>query len=291
MARILSQQYEVEPAWPQSPEHTRQLTAQAVADGYDLVAAMGGDGVVHHVAHILSGTSTALAIIPTGTTNVYARLCGIPKKATAAARLLTGEHQRRPTPMLRIDGVQDGTKSRRHALFAAGFGFDAEVVKAAEAEPYRKYHFGALHYARTAVGTAIGGFRRRRSHARVMAGSRKADAVALLIQFREVYTYFGRLRLSFGAGDPTPLTILVVESIPARRIPRIGAALLRGADLGKLPGLQVWEGIDSIEFVADPPIWGQADGELTGAWSTAQITLIPRALEVVVPAQIMDSDR
>lgn len=284
VARILSRQYDVEPAWPQSPEHARQLTAQAVADGFDIVAAMGGDGIVHHVAHILSGTSTAIGILPTGTTNVYARLCGIPKKATAAARLLIGEHVRRPTPLLQIDGIQDEVTTRRHALFAAGFGFDAEVVRKAEAEPYRKYHFGGLHYARTAIGTAIGGFRRRKTHARVTSGDRTANAIAVLIQFREVYTYFGRLRLSFSSEEPSPMTILVVESLPVHRIPRIGAALLRGANLGKLPGTKVWENVDSIELTAEPPIWGQADGELTGPWTSASIQLLPNAIQVAVPA-------
>lgn len=283
MARILSRQYEVEPAWPQSAEHARQLTAQAVADGFDIVAAMGGDGIVHHVAHILSGTSTAMGILPTGTTNVYARLCGIPKKASAAARLLIGEHVRQPTPLLQIDSVQDEIATRRHALFAAGFGFDAEVVRAAEAEPYRKYHFGGLHYARTAIGTAIGGFRKRKTRAEVTAGDRRSNAIAVLIQFREVYTYFGRLRLSFSTADPSPMTVLVVESLPAHRIPRIGAALLRGGSLAKMPGMKVWESVDSIGLTAKPPIWGQADGELTGAWTTATIELLPNAIQVAVP--------
>jgi diacylglycerol kinase family enzyme len=283
VARILTREYDVEPAWPQSPEHARQLTAQAVADGFDVVAAMGGDGIVHHVAHILAGTSTAMAIIPTGTTNVYARLSGIPKRAVAAAKLAVGDHLRKPTPLLQIQGTQDDVVVRRHALFAAGFGFDAEVVKAAETEPYRKYHFGALHYARTAVGTAIGGFRRRRTHATVRASGRAATAIAVLIQFREVYTYFGKVRLSFSKTPPAPITALVVESLPVRRVPRIAAALLRGADLGRLPGFQTWEGLEAVELAAKPPIWGQADGEFTGPWSSARIELQRDALHVVVP--------
>jgi diacylglycerol kinase family enzyme len=283
VARILSRAYQVEPVWPQSPDHARKLTAQAVADGFGIVAAMGGDGVVHHVAHELAGTSTALAIIPTGTTNVYARLCGIPPKTTAAAKLLVGEHLRKPTPLLQIDGLQDGKPTRRHALFAAGFGFDAEVVRTAEAEPFRKYHFGGLHYARTAIATAIGRFRRRKPHARVSSGERNADVIALLVQFREVYTFFGVLRLSFASNQPSPMTVLVVEGLPGRRIPRIVGSLLTGGDLQKIRGLSVWEGVHSLNLLADPPIWGQADGELTGAWTSAEIRLIPDALSVITP--------
>jgi diacylglycerol kinase family enzyme len=158
------------------------------------------------------------------------------------------------------------------------------VVKAAETEPYRKYYFGGLHYARTAIGTALGGFRRRRTHATVTAGGRSASAIAVLIQFREVYTYFGKVRLSFGKNPPAPFTALVVESLPAHRVPRIAAALLRGADLGKLPGIQAWEGLDALDLRAKPPIWGQADGEFTGEWSSARVQLRPDALHVVVPS-------
>jgi diacylglycerol kinase family enzyme len=284
VVRILRRRYEVETAWPQSPEHARALTSQAVADGFEVVAAMGGDGVVHHTGHVLAGTETALGVIPTGTTNVYARLFGIPHKPTAAARLLIGTHFRQPTSLLAIDGFQEQGEVRRHSLFAAGFGFDAAVVRAAEQEPYRKYHFGGLHYAKTAIGTLLSDYRKRRPHIRVKAGIRATNAVAVLIQFQPVYTYFGRRALRLSPDLPDPMSVLVVESLPARRLVRIGAGLLGGADLDRLPGMQVWTGLDSITFEADPAVWGQADGELTGAWKAASVSLRRDALQVLVPA-------
>jgi diacylglycerol kinase family enzyme len=284
VVRILRRRFEVETVWPQSTDHARALTAQAVADGFEVVAAMGGDGVVHHAGHVLAGTETALGVIPTGTTNVYARLFGIPPKPAAAARLLIGAHFRQPTNVLAIDGHQDQGQVRRHALFAAGFGFDAAVVRAAEQEPYRKYHFGALHYARTAIGTLFSDYRKRRPHIRVTASGRAIDAVAVLIQFQSVYTYFGRKGLRLSPVPPDPMSVLVVEALPARRIARIASGLIGGADLDRLPGMNIWTGLDSIEFEADPPVWGQADGELTGAWKAASISLRLDALQVLVPA-------
>ncbi|HKY48404.1 MAG TPA: diacylglycerol kinase family protein [Acidimicrobiia bacterium] len=283
VVRILQRRFDVETAWPQSTEHARALTAEATADGFEVVAAMGGDGVVHHVGHVLAGTETALAVIPTGTTNVYARLFGIPHKPVTAARLLIGAHLRRPTSVLAMDGLQEQGEVRRHALFAAGFGFDAAVVRAAEQEPYRKYHFGALHYARTAIGTLLRDYRKRRPHIRVSAGARAADAVAVLVQFQPVYTYFGRKGLRLSPEPPDPMSALVVEALPARRLPRIISGLIGGADLDRLPGMQVWTGLESVAFEADPPVWGQADGEMTGAWRTVSISLKRDALHVLVP--------
>ena len=284
VVRILRRRFEVETAWPQSTEHARALTTQAVADGFEVVAAMGGDGVVHHTGHVLTGTETALGVIPTGTTNVYARLFGIPGKPTTAARLLTGAYRRQPTNVLAIEGQQDQGSVRRHVLFAAGFGFDAAVVKAAEQEPYRKYHFGGLHYAKTAIRTLLTDYRKRRPHIRVTSGARSADAVALLIQFQPVYTYFGRKGLELASEAPDPMSALIVESLPARRLPRIAAGLIGGADLDRLPGMQVWKRLESVEFEADPPVWGQADGEITGAWTSASISLRRDALNVLVPS-------
>ena len=63
------------------------------------------------------------------------------------------------------------------------------------------------------------------------------------------------------------MSALVVDALPARRLPRIASGLIGGADLDRLPGMQVWTGLESIAFEADPPVWGQADGEITGAWN------------------------
>ncbi|MGQ0849351.1 MAG: diacylglycerol/lipid kinase family protein [Actinomycetota bacterium] len=283
VTRILKRRYAVELAWPQSADHARHLSAQAVADGYDVVAAMGGDGVVHHVAHALAGTETTLGVIPTGTTNVYSRLHHLPAKPNAAARLLAGAHNRRRVDVLEIRGAQADGPVRRMALFAAGFGFDAEVVRAAEGEPYRKYWFGGLHYARAAVGTVVRRYRTKQPTIRVSTPNREAEAVAVLIQFQPVYTYFGRLPLSLGSNPPEPLSVLVVESLPARRVPWIiGRALSRG-DLGALPGMQLWDKVDDLTIEAEPPSLGQADGEITGEWSTASMTLRPEALGLIVP--------
>ncbi|MGH8925386.1 MAG: diacylglycerol/lipid kinase family protein [Acidimicrobiia bacterium] len=283
VSRILSKRFAVDPAWPQSADHARQLTAQAVADSYDVVAAMGGDGVVHHIGQALAGTETALAVIPTGTTNVYSRLYGIPAKPTAAAKLVVGAHDRRWEPLLEIEGVNEVGPVSQYALFAAGFGFDAEVVKAAEGEPYRKYWFGGLHYGRKAVATVLSKYRTRKPNLLVTAGDRRAEAVAVLAQFHPIYTYFGKLALTLSKVPPEPLTLLVVEAIPARRLFRIAANVLLRRNLASVPGLRVWEGVQSFTITADPPTEGQADGELSGAWKEVGATCRSGAMRVIVP--------
>ena len=77
--------------WPISARETGITTGTAADAGVDVVFAMGGDGVAHHVANALVGSNTALGLIPSGTTNVLSRILGIPQKPLAAARAAQGD--------------------------------------------------------------------------------------------------------------------------------------------------------------------------------------------------------
>lgn len=64
---------------------TRQCAADAVADGAEVLVVLGGDGTAHLAMQSCAGTSTALAVIPTGTGNDLARALGIPAEPVTAA--------------------------------------------------------------------------------------------------------------------------------------------------------------------------------------------------------------
>ena len=107
---ILRASYDVTAAWPDSADDARATAHRAASDGVEVVAAMGGDGVAHHVANGLAGSDTAMALVPAGTTNVLARILGLPvnaaKAATRHASISTGSpmerglpRSRRPRPM------------------------------------------------------------------------------------------------------------------------------------------------------------------------------------------------
>jgi diacylglycerol kinase family enzyme len=62
--------------------------ARAVRDGFRIVVAAGGDGTVAGVAHALAGTGVALAVLPLGTFNYFARGLKMPEAPKAAARAI-----------------------------------------------------------------------------------------------------------------------------------------------------------------------------------------------------------
>ena len=91
------------------------------------VAALGGDGHVGLCANGVIGTDTALAVIPAGTGNDFARHLGLDRKHPVTAADLLAH------PVVkRIDVVDVGTpEGKRCFVNVGGTGFDSEVNEVA----------------------------------------------------------------------------------------------------------------------------------------------------------------
>ena len=290
----LSRHFEVADEWPETAADTRAAAAAAAAEGYDLVAAMGGDGVVHHAAQGVGGTPTALAVIPAGTSNVFARLLGIPARPQKAVELICSQPGPRPMSAgaLTLDHAP-GLVESRVAAFAAGMGFDAEAMQRAEREPYRKNRFGQLHYARAALGAVWNGYAGQPPRLRVRSGERTAEAVAALVQLQDRYTFFGRMPLRLGNRLPDTATAAVFRSLPRRKIGSVMARAAAGMDLDRMEGVDIWEGVTSLTIAPlaepeaaenpAPPVPAQADGELLGTPRKFSLAVQPDYLRVIRP--------
>ncbi len=280
----LRRAYDVDSAWPNSPTDARARAAEAAVAGVDMVVAFGGDGVVHHVANGLAGSATALGVIPAGTTNVLSRILGVPARPRAAADFLAAGPAVRAIPVGQLQtSAPFGASDKRVATFAIGAGLDAEVVEIAEQEPFRKYNFGSIHYARTALGVLWRQFRERQANLRITADGHTTDAVAVFVQLHRMYSYFGRLPLQLAGHQEGTLTAMVVTELPTRRVPGIVVRALTSGRVDQVPGIELWNGIQHLSILADPPISLQADGELLGDATEALITVERDGLLVAVP--------
>lgn len=278
---ILKQGYEVQAAWPTDTREASQQARRAVTDGIDVVVAMGGDGVVHHLANVLVGTSTALGIIPAGTTNVLADILHIPSRPTEAAEYLLQATQPQTVGVLRV--TLDGAPPV-FATFSAGVGLDAEVVESAEQRPARKTHFGWIHYGRSTLDVVLRRFRHRLPTLRVDTGGQTFDAVTVLAQAHWPYSYFGRVPLTFAKHPPDGMHLAVFETLPLTTVADIGLRVLTGSKLKNARGVHVIEDAETATIVADPPALIQADGELLGRATSIELTADPDALTVMAPA-------
>jgi YegS/Rv2252/BmrU family lipid kinase len=118
--------------------HAREIAAQAVQDGFDIVVAIGGDGTVNEVGSALCGTDTALAIVPSGSGNGLARHLRISMNASRALQVLN-------------NGVKAQfdycTVNGKPFFCVCGMGFDAAVSNKFANEGTR----GFITYIKTAL--------------------------------------------------------------------------------------------------------------------------------------------
>jgi diacylglycerol kinase (ATP) len=100
-------------------QHASELASDALADGCELIVAVGGDGTMNEVASVLIGSSATLGLVPCGSGDGLGRQLGIHGSVEHALGIL--QHGR---PRLIDTALADG-----HPFFvAAGIGFEAEIA-------------------------------------------------------------------------------------------------------------------------------------------------------------------
>lgn len=108
----------------------REVTESAVRRGADVVIVVGGDGTVRAVAEGLRDSGVPMALVPSGTGNLFARNLELPLTSIDAgvALAFSGADRRIDLGMARI--VRAGGDSAEHAfLVMAGLGLDAKMIK------------------------------------------------------------------------------------------------------------------------------------------------------------------
>ena len=120
---------------PESPAGTAVAAARAAERGDAFVFVLGGDGTVRLAAGAVAGSDSALAVLPGGTANVWAKEAGIPRNLLKALDAhLDGE------PVAMDLGRADGEPF----LLMAGIGWDAQI--AATVTPALKRRLGVFAY-------------------------------------------------------------------------------------------------------------------------------------------------
>ena len=259
--------------------HATALAADAARAGCDLVVVVGGDGTVSEAAAGLVGTTTALACLPAGCTNVFARAIGTPRRPLdAAARLASGP---RPVP----HAVDVGTVNGRPFLCTSGVGLSASMTAAADRAPEGKQSRGQLHFAAAAASELASRYLRRPPRMRVEAGGRSAEGVTAVIQNARPLTYFGPREIR--ACDAVGLTsgsisLTLLRRARVRDVPPVLLRLLAGG-LVAHPQVEGFPDMLSatVTSVDGHPLPLEADGEFLGAHERIEYAVAPRALHVV----------
>ncbi|MEQ9639986.1 MAG: diacylglycerol kinase family lipid kinase [Alphaproteobacteria bacterium] len=119
-------------AFTEAPRHATELARQAVADGFDTMVAVGGDGTVNEVLNgLLDGDAMAnpdltLCPLPAGTANELARQLGILEGDLAIDAIAGGTRSHIDMGRVRCTGF-DGQPRTHHVFISGSFGSAAEI--------------------------------------------------------------------------------------------------------------------------------------------------------------------
>jgi diacylglycerol kinase family enzyme len=265
--------------------HALELARQAAVDGLDLVVALGGDGTVNEVVNGLLADGPgagvpALAVVPGGSTNVFARALGLPESPIEA----TGDL----LEALRVDRRRTiglALADDRWFTFCAGLGLDASVVRRTDAKRAGGRKATPALFVTEAVTEFFTGTDRKHPPLTLTRPGADPERLGLaLVCNTAPWTYLGRRpvlpcpQASFDAGlDVFGLRKLTTVST-LRQLRQILSAQpkLRGRRLLSLHDL------DTFTVSAEEPLPFQLDGDDLGERTSVTFRAVPRALDVII---------
>jgi diacylglycerol kinase family enzyme len=279
----LSARYEVEAVDTERRDHATQICREAAGEGYDLVVAFGGDGTVNEAANGLLGSNTPLSCLPGGATNVFHRTLGIPGDVVDATEHLLGM-----ADDFRPRQVDLGLVNGRAFVFSAGVGLDASVVERVDAHPKLKARLGPYYYSWAAVSTFSRRYLANPPRMRVTVGDEQLDAVTVIAQNSDPFTYFGSrpIRVCEDAGlDTGSLSVGVLRKATPLELPTLIPRLLSGkaATVSKHRQIAPFPGVAEalVESADERPLPVQVDGDYIGDEQSIRFEAAARALTVV----------
>ena len=245
------------------------LAQRAIAAGAKIIVAIGGDGTCSQIANAIVSAQAdcALAVVPAGTGNDFAKTLGVERaKPEQIAELVARANSQQ------IDvGCVDG----RFFLNSCGFGFDAAVLDASNRVTFLKgdavYIYSALRQLFTYRGIDV-------SADRVLP---RGGGRLLMITVSNGQYLGGAFHIAPRASvtDGKLDVCFFGDSGLIERV-RLFSGALRGAHLGMHSVTSA--GVQELKLTFTAPPAMEIDGELRAARSAVvHMECVPRALAVV----------
>jgi diacylglycerol kinase (ATP) len=249
----------------------RDRALGAIAQGIDVLAVVGGDGMAHLGVNLAAETKVPLALIAAGTGNDIARGLGLPvHDPVRAADLVTTGVPRT------IDAVRhvDEHGQRRWFGGVLGAGFDSVVNERANTWPWPKgqmrYNLAILRelplFSPIPYVVTVDGVRH--------------ETRAMLVAVGNGPSYGGGMRVLPDAEmDDGLVDVLVLHEISTVEFLKVFPKVFKGAHVGH-PAVEVLRG-GTVTLEADG-IVAYADGERFGALPLT-VEVVPGAVTVLAP--------
>jgi diacylglycerol kinase family enzyme len=294
VVRALGSRLDLQTAQTRYRGHAGELAVASAGQGYDIVVTFSGDGTINEVVNGLMNAPVpagadggaahqrpALAPIPGGGANVFARTLGLPPDPAGAVQRI-------------LNAVEAGTRRTiglglagdRYFTFSAGLGWDAEVIADVERRRAAGRRASTMLYIRTALRRYYTATDRRRPALTLLAPGEPPVAGLFMgvVTNSSPWTYLGNHPVG-----PAPHTDFNsgLDLFALRRLRTLTtlAALGHMIDITEeLPsGRDVVSAaaLTELTFLAERPMAFHIDGEYLGETEAVAFRFVPDALCVV----------
>jgi YegS/Rv2252/BmrU family lipid kinase len=260
------------------PGDARRYAEEAAASGAERVLAIGGDGTANEAATGLVGTGTAFGLVPMGSGNGLARTLGIPLTPDRALAVLADAVPR---------AMDIGMINGRPFLNVAGAGFDADIGHLFHEHGRRGGRRGLFTYVRLSVVRALS---YRAETWRLEGGAAPFAGPAFVVAFVNGRQYGGGAILAPGARlDDGLLDIVVVDDAPWYELTWNALRLFNGT-IDRYRRYRHFAAPSAV-LVSDRPAPHHRDGEPEEPVTRMEVSIRPRALQMLVPRATADDPR
>ncbi len=276
--------------------HAADLAAKAVTGGAELIVAHGGDGTVNEVVNGMmaglsevTGAAPMLAVLPGGSTNVFARSMGMdPDPVLATEQILEALIVRQPPRTISLGLVDD-----RYFTFNAGLGLDAEVVAAVEERRADGRPISNMMHVRKAIAQFFRSERRKPRLTITVDDQPTRPGVHLVfVSNVDPWTYLHErpIRTNPGTSPDGGLGVFALTSLRLPTVLRVASQLLRRNAEPSSGALIRDDDVKSVTVTCSEPVGLQVDGDYLGVREGATFTSVPSALRVLtgLPARLRD---
>lgn len=246
--------------------HATKLAADAAAQGFAIVVAVGGDGTVNEVAQGLLHTKTALGILPKGSGNGLARHLGLPLGLNKAIKTLnTGT----------ISKIDSGTINGLPFFTTAGIGFDAYISSVFAGSTRR----GLKTYVELVLKEL-----RNYKHlpVKVWLNDQQLETDCFVMAFANAAQYGNNAYIAPLADIRDGLLdVCLVRQLNIVKALNLSYCMLT-KQLAHAKSAEYFK-TNRIKVETEEPMMFHADGEYKGKTDTFEVALDPLSLYVVVP--------
>ena len=187
--------------------HGIELARKGLADGMDIIVAVGGDGTINEIASVLEGTKFTMGIVPFGSGNGLARSLNIPLNEVGAIKRLNNLH---------YHSIDSGLFNNRKFFNIAGIGFDA-LISTRFAENVKRGFWG---YFKTSI-SEISNYKHQKY--RIEIDGKLIEREAFMISLANSSQFGNNAHIApFASLDDGFLDVCIVKPFPIYQFPVLG---------------------------------------------------------------------